>query len=82
MLDTLKEQFTGKLLRAAVWATDDPKSFFLMLAVCMTPFLLLSALLSWKLRGAIKVSLCSDFFFSNSQQFCLQDREKPGTAVE
>ncbi|VDN23249.1 unnamed protein product [Gongylonema pulchrum] len=63
MLDTLKEQFTGKLLRAAVWATDDPKSFFLMLAVCMTPFLLLSALLSWKLRGAIKVSLCSDFFF-------------------
>ncbi|EFO21531.1 hypothetical protein LOAG_06955 [Loa loa] len=54
MFDNLKDYLSKRLIQLALWVTDDPGSFFTTLLLCITPFLLLTIVLSWKLRKAIK----------------------------
>uniref|UniRef100_A0A0M3HZG5 Small integral membrane protein 15 n=1 Tax=Ascaris lumbricoides TaxID=6252 RepID=A0A0M3HZG5_ASCLU len=53
MFDELHEYLLKKLANLLIWAADDPTSFFATLFLAISPLLLISALLSWKLRNAI-----------------------------
>ncbi|KAM3718753.1 E3 ubiquitin-protein ligase [Dirofilaria immitis] len=55
MFDDLKDHLLKRFIQLVLWVTDDPGSFFVTLLLCMTPFLLLIIILSWKLRKAIKL---------------------------
>ncbi|VDP13878.1 unnamed protein product [Onchocerca flexuosa] len=59
MFDNLKDYLLKRFIPLVLWVTDDPSSFFVTLLLCITPFLLLTVVLSWKLRKAIKVSFIS-----------------------
>uniref|UniRef100_A0A8R1Y9Q3 Small integral membrane protein 15 n=1 Tax=Onchocerca volvulus TaxID=6282 RepID=A0A8R1Y9Q3_ONCVO len=54
MFDILKDYLLKRLIPVVLWVTDDPSSFFVTLLLFITPFLLLTVVLSWKLRKAIK----------------------------
>lgn len=62
MFDDLRDHLSKRFISLALWATEDPGSFFVTLLLCITPFLLLTVVLSWKLRKAIKVSFFIPYF--------------------
>ncbi|KAL3995103.1 hypothetical protein ACH3XW_24420 [Acanthocheilonema viteae] len=54
MFDNLRDHLWKRLISLVLWASNDPSSFFVTLLLCITPFLLVTIVLSWKLRKAIK----------------------------
>ncbi|VDM15248.1 unnamed protein product [Wuchereria bancrofti] len=55
LLDNLKDYFSKLLISLVLWITDDPGSFFITQLLFITPLLLLTTVLSWKLHKAIKI---------------------------
>ncbi|MFH4982601.1 hypothetical protein AB6A40_009310 [Gnathostoma spinigerum] len=53
MWNDLREFALKHLAGLVVWIAEDPSSFFLALFVCLTPLLVISSVLSWKLHKAI-----------------------------
>ncbi|KHN80156.1 Small integral membrane protein 15 [Toxocara canis] len=53
MFEDARQYLLENLANLLVWAADDPSSFFAALFLSISPLLLISALLSWKLHNAI-----------------------------
>ncbi|VDM28994.1 unnamed protein product [Toxocara canis] len=75
MFEDARQYLLENLANLLVWAADDPSSFFAALFLSISPLLLISALLSWKLHNAIiaerKVCLFPCRWFSLCNNNCI-----------